>query len=75
MASVLRERRSVNGRAAALDAMIEQANSALERAISQGLNQWWQAAVTTLLGRQRHVRRHQVRPWVEQTGCCARYSR
>lgn len=71
MASVLPERRSVNGRAA-LDQMLEDAYRSIEQVITERLMLWLEVALTTLLGRQSHERRAHVRHWVEQNGECAK---
>jgi transposase-like protein len=71
MASLLSDRRSVNGRAA-LERMMDEGYQALEQAMTQRLNDWLARAVTTLLGRGRYERRQQVRSGVEQDGRCAR---
>lgn len=71
MASVLPERRTVNGRAT-LERLIDEGYRALEQAMTQRLMLWLEAAVTVLLGRDPYVRRAQVRHWVEQSGQCAK---
>lgn len=70
MASVLPERQSVNGRTA-LDQMFEEAYRSIEQVLAQRLMLWWEAALTTLLGREPHERRVHVRHGVEQDGKCA----
>lgn len=71
MASVIPERRSVNGRAV-LDQMFEDAYRSIEQVIAQRLMLWLEAALTTLLSREPHERRMHVRHWVEQHGECAK---
>lgn len=71
MSSVGKERRQVNGKAMLKEAMAV-GHTALVAAVSQHLNGLLIAAVTTLLGRDFHVRRHQVLPGIEQTGRCQR---
>lgn len=71
MSSVRKERRQVNGKAMLEEAMAV-GHAALVSAVSQHLNGLLIAAVTTLLGRDFHVRRHQVSSAVEQRGRCHR---
>ena len=71
MASVLPERQSVNGRAA-LNQMFEEAYRSIEQVIAQRFMLWLETALTTLLGREPHERRADVRHWVEQDGECAK---
>jgi transposase-like protein len=71
MSSVRNERRQVNGSALLAEAMAE-GQAALVSAVSQRLNELLIVAVTTLLGRDFHVRRQQVSLGVEQSGRCHR---
>jgi len=71
MSSVRNERRQVNGSAMLAEAMAA-GQAALVAAVSQRLNELLIAAVTTLLGREFHVRRQRVSLGVEQTGRCHR---
>lgn len=71
MASVLPERRSVNGQTA-LHQMFEEAYRSIEQTIAHRLMLWLETALTTLLGRESHERRVHVRHWVEQNGECAK---
>lgn len=71
MASVLPERRSVNGRAT-LNQIFDEAYRGIEHVMAQRLMLWLETTLTTLLGREPHERRAHVRPWVEQNGECAK---
>lgn len=71
MGSVSKERRQVNGKAMLAEAMAV-GQAALVAAVSQHLNELLMAAVTMLLGRDFHVRRHRVLAGVEQSGSCHR---
>lgn len=71
MASLLPERRSVNGRAA-LNRIFDEAYRGIEQVMAQRLMLWLETALTTLLGREPYERRAHVRPWVEQGGECAK---
>lgn len=71
MSSVRKGRRQVNGSRMLSEAM-EAGQAALVAAVSQRLNELLVVAVTTLLGRDFHVRRHRISTQVEQTGACHR---
>jgi transposase-like protein len=71
MSSVRNERRQVNGKVMLAEAMAA-GQAALVAAVSQRLNELLIVAVTTLLGRDFHVRRQRVSPGIEQTGRCHR---